>query len=165
MLLLFISLIWNSQTLIKEKVPQFLDAYRDRRSLSQYPFLETFTLDEVISIVTFRFSIIKPLVHYYISWALEKFAGKTKDPQSPMPEGTRLVHALCRFQLWCNVFGAGPYRFHSGRIRPFSPVEILKMFMDIYESWEVEELVCIHTFTKEMFSKVFDDNLLGCTSR
>ena len=150
-----------SKTWVKEKVPQFLESYQNRRSLSQYPLLKTIALDEDISIVTFHFSIIKPLAHYYASWALGNLAEKTKDLQSLMPlsktEETRLVRALYRFQLWCNVFGDGPYRFYPRRKLPIRPLEALKMFIDIYEPWEVEGVVCIHTFTKEMFNKVFDD--------
>lgn len=29
--------------------------------------------------------------------------------------------------------------------------------MGIYEPWEIEEIACIQTFTKEMFNQILDD--------
>lgn len=101
-------LVEFSKTRTEEKVTQFLESYKDR--CSQYLIPRTLTLDEVISMVTFHLAIIKSLAQHYAGWVLDNLTKETKDPQQsyePLSrtEETRVVRALYRFQLYCNLFG------------------------------------------------------------
>lgn len=58
-------LVEFSKTRTEEIITQFLESYGNSRFLPQYSFLKTLTLDQVISIVAFHLSIIKPLARYY----------------------------------------------------------------------------------------------------
>lgn len=148
-----------SATRTKEIVAQFLELYQDRHSSSFHcPFSNMLTLDEVISMVNFYASIVRPLMQYYTGWALDTLTEETKNPQSHQPvsrtEETRLVPGLYHFQLYCNLFGSS-YTCHSYfRVKG---VEILRIFMSVYEPWEVEEMLCIDVFAKAKFNQVFND--------
>lgn len=148
-----------SETRTTEIVTQFLEPYQNQHSSSSRPsLLNMLTLDEVISMVTFHTSVIKPLLQDYTGWALDTLTEQTKNPQSHQPlsrtEETRLVRGMYHFQLYCNLFGSSyacPWFF---RVRG---IEILRIFMSIYEPWEVEEMLCINAFAKEKLNKVFND--------
>lgn len=81
------------------------------------------------------------------------------EPLSEVEE-TRLLRALYRFQLCCNLFGVGRLRA-SGEFRlswqRFQPVDILKLFICLFEPWEVEEIACIYAFASEKYDRVFED--------
>ena len=148
-----------SQTRTKETVAEFLESYQNRHSsLSHLSFSNMLTLEEVISMVTFYTSIVKPLMQYYTSWALDTLIEETKNPQSHQPlsrtEKARLVRGLYHYQLYCNLFGAN---YCCESFLGFQAIEILKIFISLYEPWEVEEMVCIYAFAKEKFNQVFDD--------
>lgn len=92
---------------------------------------------------------------------MDNLSGETKNPPNHWPlsitEETRLVRALYRFQLYCNIFGVGCYPFRQCRL-DIRPVDFLGLFLGIYEPWEAEEFLCVHLFATERFNKVFDDN-------
>ncbi|OJJ87649.1 uncharacterized protein ASPGLDRAFT_63789 [Aspergillus glaucus CBS 516.65] len=140
-------LVEFSKTRTEEIITQFLESYGNSRFLSQYSFLKTLILDQVISIVAFHLSIIKPLARYYAGWTVVNLAKDTKDTQDYLSlsstEETRLTRALYRFQLYCNLFGVSCYRSR-------------RQWMLEFES-EVEEIACIYTFAKTTFNQVFDD--------
>lgn len=93
---------------------------------------------------TFHFSIIKSLVSYYSS--REQLNCLTKSP-SPLSntEETRIVHALYRFQLYCNLFGVGHCKSPTRRLE-FRDDDIVRLYLDVFEPWEVEEMACIFVF-------------------
>lgn len=62
------------------------------------------------------------------------------------------MRALYRFQLYCNLFGVSQYKVDHQWMLRFQDEDILRIFMDIYEPWEVEEIACIYAFTKEKFN-------------
>lgn len=145
-----------------ESVSQFLKSYQDRRSGSQYSVIsDTLTVDDIVRIVAFHSSIIKPLVRHYTAWALDNLSKEAGDPQNheslSITEETRLMRALYRFQLCCNLFGVGRYRSYLQPRLGFDSVGILKIFICIFEPWEVEEIACIYSFAKEKYNQIFDD--------
>ena len=139
------------------KITQFLKSYQDRRSSTQYSILtDRLTEDEAVGMAAFHSSIIKPLARRYTDWALANLADETKNSRSqPLnkTEETRLLRALYRFQLCCNLFGNANYgAFWQPMLR-----EILEMFLCIFEPWEVQEIACIYTFSKEKYNQIFND--------
>lgn len=118
---------------------------------------------EVISIWTFHRSVIKPLAQEYVGWVLGNLNNETTEStHSHQPlsstEETRIFRSLYRFELYCALFGVRYYR--SNRPQWFlelNPMDMLMMFMEIYEPWEVEEIICIYIFAREKIDKVFHD--------
>lgn len=149
-----------------ELIRQFLGTYQEKRSSasSHYPslFLRRLSLDQVISMVGFYASIIKPLARHYAGQMLENLAKHTMTPPSHEPlsktEETRIVRGLYRFQLYCCVFGVGNIPDHRCLSHPWigHGDVIFEIFMT-YEPWEAEEFLCIPDFSRRKFNKVFDD--------
>lgn len=101
-------------------------------------------------LVMFHLSVIRPFAKMYKDWALTNIENefKNSNPAAQNPplsrtEEIRIMRALYRFQLWCNLFG----RSESG----FDEVRILDMFFGHYEPWEVEEINSVHFFAKDGF--------------
>jgi hypothetical protein len=113
---------------------------------------------------TFYFAVIEPLTRNYVDWALTNLSEETKDSRDNEPlsiaEKTRLLRALYRFQLCCNLFGMGRLRdsgVPQSRSIRFKHVDILKLFICLFEPWEVEETACIYAFAKEKYERIFND--------
>jgi len=73
-------------------------------------------------------------------------------------EEMRLLRALYRFQLCCNLFGKGVDSsgwYHRGL--NFESVDILTIFLCLFEPWEIEEITCIYTFSKDMYNQIFSE--------
>ncbi|PYI09540.1 hypothetical protein BO78DRAFT_459039 [Aspergillus sclerotiicarbonarius CBS 121057] len=151
-----------SNTRNREAVTKLLEVYQEHCVLSENSRLsEELTTDEVLGMVTFHLSMIQPLVRQYTIWALGNLAqepqGLQSDTSLSMMEERRLFRSMYRFQLCCNLFGVGchgtPFSPRSG----FDSVHILRIFLSIFEPWEVEEIACIYTFAKERYNQIFDD--------
>lgn len=71
------------------------------------------------------------------------------------PETARLIRAIYRVQLWCNIFGfgMGPYKVPAS----VSRWEMACMFHETFEPWEVEEMLCIFQNMREMVESLFKD--------
>ncbi|OJJ81534.1 uncharacterized protein ASPGLDRAFT_76120 [Aspergillus glaucus CBS 516.65] len=131
-------------------VTQFLQSYKDRRSLSQHPSLkEMFAANELMSILSFHASVIVPLTQRYTDWALVNLANETKHMW--------VVRALYRFQLYCNLFGVGHDSWERNRWDDDENRDIFRIFPRIFKTWEIEEITCIYTFAMKKFDRVFDD--------
>ncbi|KAI0548091.1 hypothetical protein F4679DRAFT_585849 [Xylaria curta] len=147
-----------AKTRTREGVSRFLKVYQDQRSSI---FTESLTEDTAVSMVTFFSSTIKPLVGHYTRWALANLANETGNSHNHEPlsktEEIRLMRALYRFQLCCNLFGRGyngtPWLLDA----PFRSLDILNIFFCIFEPWEIEEIAFIHTFVKEKYDQIFRD--------
>ncbi|KAL2691237.1 hypothetical protein Neosp_001618 [[Neocosmospora] mangrovei] len=84
------------------------------------------------------------------NWAFTNITNEFKksNPTAENPllsrtERIRIMRALYRFQLWCNLFG----RSETG----FDEVRILDMFFGLYEPWEVEEINSVYHFARDGF--------------
>lgn len=146
----------------REVISSSLTLYQDWRNAPQQAKLPTeLTEQEAISMIAFHSSIVNPLAKYYTTWALNNLAGEDGGLQSHAPlsctEQTRLMRALYRFQLSCNLFGRGHF---ASTLQPplrFEAVDILSMFLCLFEPWEAEEIGCINTFAKEKYDQVSTD--------
>ncbi|KAK4234785.1 hypothetical protein C8A03DRAFT_37412 [Achaetomium macrosporum] len=148
-----------SDTRTKESVAEFLKAYQDRRSSATYSIEdEALTEDEAAAMIAFHFTVIEPLSKRFTNWALGHLADETGGSPHHKPlsatEETRVMRAMYRFQLCCNLF-------HERYDRPLrhnlDPIDVVKLFFCLFEPWEVEEVVCIHNFSKHEFDRIFRD--------
>lgn len=154
-----------SKTRDYRNVTQFLQYYKDlhNRSSSQYLSLkELLDMDGIMSMMSFHTSIIMPLCRHYAGWALTNLAEKTdkefpeshnKHPILSRTEELRLVRALYRYQLYCNLFGVGESGCYEQSYT--DDKNLFKGFLHIYKSWEIEEIACIYTFTMKNFDRIF----------
>ncbi|KAI9773741.1 MAG: hypothetical protein M1839_002012 [Geoglossum umbratile] len=147
------------------EVTQFLHSYKEQHTSAHnsHP-IEHLAKAQVVRMATFYFSIIAPLARHYVNWALTNLSKMTKGSLDngllSKAEETRVHRALYRFQLYCNLFGAGRFIASRPAIRSwhsFESIDILREFICIYEPWEVEEIACIYDFAKEKFNQIFND--------
>ncbi|KAK9442410.1 hypothetical protein VB005_03470 [Metarhizium brunneum] len=146
----------------RENVTGFLKLYQDQRGATEQPLLpRDVGEDEAVGMVMFHNSIVQPLARYYFTWLLGNLAREQGALQSHEPpsrtEETRLMRAMYRFQLSCNLFGKGK---HAPTLSPplgFESADILRLFLCLFEPWEVEEIACINTFVTEKYDRVFSD--------
>jgi hypothetical protein len=84
-------------------------------------------------------------------------AGREGYPQKrpSRSEAVRLVRALYRVQMWCNIFGygMGPNKDPASIDR----WEVACMFYETFEPWEVEEMICIFQHMRNMIKDLFND--------
>ncbi|KID81869.1 hypothetical protein MGU_10780 [Metarhizium guizhouense ARSEF 977] len=146
----------------RENVTGFLKLYQDQRGVTEQPLLpRDIGEDEAVGMVMFHNAIVQPLARYYLTWSLENLAREEGAVQSHEPpsrtEETRLMRAMYRFQLSCNLFGRGKYAPTLSPPLGFESSGILQLFLCLFEPWEVEEIACINTFATEKYDRVFSD--------
>ena len=149
-----------------KSVNHLLESYSDNRSLPYSLLEEMLTMDEVISIISFHFSIAMPLAKSNTTRVLNNLAKETwnEPPQShdellSRTEETRLVRSLYRFLLYCNLFGVSHcpnYREHPSR-EIDDDNNIFERFLYIYEPWEIEEMACAFTFSQQKYGQIFNN--------
>ncbi|KAI8689443.1 hypothetical protein NCS56_00207800 [Fusarium sp. Ph1] len=135
----------------EDAIPRFLKDYRRLRSSLDFSLLEKgLTRNDMSELAVFYLFVVQPFTKMYKNWAFINIANDFKDPktaaQNPpltLTEEMRIMRALYRFQLWCNLFGHS----ESG----FVEVRILDMFFGLYEPWEVEEINSVHFFATDGF--------------
>lgn len=147
-----------SKTRTPKSVTRLLQSYKNR----DLSLKDAFNINDIMSIMSFHTSIIMPLARHYIGWAFNNLAKETKkDPlqsyNEPLSraEETRLVRALYRFQLYCNLFGVGHDHWQRSRWNDDEDKNIFKIFLGIYESWEVEEIACVYAFATIKIGQIF----------
>ncbi|KAL2178450.1 uncharacterized protein P884DRAFT_276976 [Thermothelomyces heterothallicus CBS 202.75] len=134
----------------------FMDNYVALRSVSLNQLLaEVITSeDDLAAMASFYCSVAGPLVQQFAALFLRHL-----DPSLPVGslsriERTRLLRALYRFQLYCNLFGVGPRGYCSQP--PLDISEILPFFFCVFRPWEIEEIHCIYIIMREKYEAVFD---------
>ena len=112
--------------------------------------------------VRFHWFVAAPLARQYTHWALSNLRSECAvelDVSEALSdtEETRLMRSLYRFQLCCTLFGKSRLGIPPVIGDKFESVEILVLFLSLFEPWEVEELACIYAFAKEKYEQVFRD--------
>ncbi|KAJ5679321.1 hypothetical protein N7462_007565 [Penicillium macrosclerotiorum] len=163
------SLVYQSSSLGFAKardggtVALLLESYQDRRTKPQpLDLTDRISLDELSAQVKFYFFVIKPLLRRYASSALDSLTEVSDIPHQhttlSRSEKTRIVRALYRFQLCCNLFGVGNHKdFSLRRLEYETNSDLMSTFMGMFEPWEVEEIACIEAFSRYNYNRIFDD--------
>ncbi|PYH28440.1 uncharacterized protein BO87DRAFT_451482 [Aspergillus neoniger CBS 115656] len=148
-----------SEARTSDNILQFCQSLKERRSSSKFSNLtEDLTREDAKDMMAFHFDVIKPFAKHYAEWALSNLA---KEPEAshtkvdePLSESEefRIIRALYRFQICCNLFGLGPHQDHvSGDYQSYLFVKIRKIcqFLEsLYHPWELEELYSINLFAE-----------------
>lgn len=135
-------------------------AYWERRSSTTYSISdEALTEDEAAAIAAFHFTIIEPLSERFTVKTLGILADETGGPPYHKPlsstEEVRVIRAMYRFQLCCNLFHERRHQF----MQPLDlgSIDVIKLYFCLFEPWEVEEVVCIYAFARDEFDRIFRD--------
>ncbi|KAK3305233.1 uncharacterized protein B0T15DRAFT_555182 [Chaetomium strumarium] len=132
----------------------------------RFPFLPRNTIlqlpacsvEDLTGISGFFFSAIRPLLQKVPEMFLQVAPpGVVVDPVSTL-ETRRIMRALYRFELWCNLYGAGSDACPNYPPLPRGgPIGLLENFFEVYQPWEREEIACVYTMLFEMYEGIFDD--------
>ena len=142
----------------RESVAEFLKAEWDPRTSATSSILDkALTDNEVVAMAAFHFTVIEPLVERFTSWALGRLAIETGRSPHHKPlsttEEARVVRAMYRFQLCCNLFHERRLRFQLH----LDSIDVAELFFFLIEPWEAEQVTCVHAFAKDEFDRIFLD--------
>ncbi|KAJ4312574.1 hypothetical protein N0V84_009857 [Fusarium piperis] len=137
---------------LEDTAPELLKHYRRLRSSPDFSLLgQELTGNDMADLAMYYLSVIRPFTEMYRDWALTNAAEDCKIDQTEahnaplsLTEQLRIMRALYRFQLWCNLFGSPEHSIDK--------VDILDMFFGLYEPWEVEEINSVHAFATDVFT-------------
>ncbi|KAK3291496.1 uncharacterized protein B0H64DRAFT_409148 [Chaetomium fimeti] len=136
-----------------EVIGLFIDDYVALRTATPELILEGCTEETLIDIASFYHSLARPLVLQSAALFCHALDPYFEVGDLSQAEQKRLLRALYRFQLHCNLFGEGRWgRRGEGEI---GWEEQLSLFFSIYQSWEAEELYCIYTLIENKYEEVF----------
>ncbi|KAF5671877.1 hypothetical protein FDENT_10723 [Fusarium denticulatum] len=134
-----------SSTRARQKVLLYIEDYKQQRSegtesLRQPPE------EDVTRIATFHTSIMRALMEHYAAWARANLKGLSEPTELSRTEERRILRGLYRFQIFCGLFGPPRgcgYYFSEDNI---NSEQRLQLLLDVYEPWEIEEILCINAF-------------------
>lgn len=153
-----------ARTRTPDTVTQFVQSYQHQRASANTSYFNRHTTEEeAISVAAFYSSIIKPLARCYVNWTLTHLHDETKysrdDRSLSTTEEIRLLRALYRFQLCCHLFGLsrlGSRKVISLSRERFESDDILRLFLCLFEPWEIEEIACFYAFVTDKYDAIFN---------
>lgn len=133
----------------------YLASYHAKRSALTEILPDVPSTRRIMSILTFYTSTIRPMLQQYLSWTSDYRGVMSVRDQLSKTERRRILRSFYRFQYFCNMFGELPGGEKGGRI--LESEERLALFFQHFEPWEVEEILCINTFTHSKFESIYDN--------
>ncbi|KAF4337256.1 hypothetical protein FBEOM_8845 [Fusarium beomiforme] len=140
----------------REKVLLFIKDYKLQRERASETLSDQPLEEDIIAIASFHSSVIRGLLEHYSTWARANLEGLSEPQALSRIEERRIIRGLYRFQLFCSLFGAVRGRasfFEDGILKS---EERLNLFLDEYEAWEIEEILCINVFVQAKYPSVFE---------
>lgn len=153
-------------------VTDFLDLYGWwRYTHSPIAMLKSVSLAEIRWIMCNHTSTVRPLTtrfanmtleglkyyyaHYVEPWEREADSEESQAPRPAMvwpddvrrTERTRILRAIYRFQIFCNLFG-------GKQSQSFTSEEIQQIFLCQFDAWEIEEMNCFSECINKMWANV-----------
>ncbi|KAL2262529.1 hypothetical protein VTK26DRAFT_1059 [Humicola hyalothermophila] len=151
----------TSATLYSPPRPPPLDAVREfienHASLRFAPpelVLQGCTLAELLEMAAFHQSLAQPLALKCSAMFLQHLDSALEVGSLSSIEQTRLLRALYRFQLYCNLFGQGPNPGQYPSVAMLDPPETLALFFGPLNPWEVEEIDCIYKLIRNKYNAI-----------
>ncbi|KAH6838509.1 hypothetical protein B0I37DRAFT_387065 [Chaetomium sp. MPI-CAGE-AT-0009] len=130
----------------------FMDTYQKHRSQPSTIASEC-TAADIVGMATFYWSTVGPLMQEIPQRLLHNLDPSLQIGHLSGVERERLLRALYRFQMWCNLYGTDPGAVAGSR--SVQPIEMLMHFFRVFEPWEIEEISCIHALFMDMYDHIF----------
>ncbi|KAF5582554.1 hypothetical protein FPANT_8485 [Fusarium pseudoanthophilum] len=143
-------------TRTRQKVLLYVEDYKHQRSegiesLAQPPE------EDVIRITSFHASAIRYLMQEYTAWTHANLEGLSEPKGLSSTETRRIARGLYRFQIFCSLFGpasGGDNYFYDDMI--LNADRRLQQLLDLYEAWEIEEILCINAFVHAKYRPLLE---------
>ncbi|KAK3940186.1 hypothetical protein QBC46DRAFT_435200 [Diplogelasinospora grovesii] len=152
----------------RDEIIEFAKRWKTKRCQSPYSLLsEQLTEADAVGMTNFYFSVMRRLVRIYSRWAQPTH--RSLDYNKAVhdfyfdiylygvsrSEEIRMLRALYRFQLSCNLFGATHEWSRDREMPHWDDRDIRELFFDNFEPWEVEEWMCIYFFLEHGYIRTF----------
>ena len=108
---------------------------------------------DLIGMAAFYTSTIQPLLQRVPAMFLRNLDRSLQTGCLSKTERVRMLRALYRFQLWCNLHGTSDIAVT--RDRAVDRVDMLMYFFEVFEPWESEEISCIHELFLDVYDRIF----------
>ena len=108
---------------------------------------------DLIGMAAFYSSTIQPLFQRVPAILLRNLDRSLQPGHLSKTERARILRALYRFQLWCNLHGTSDIA--AARDRAVDPLDMLKYFFEVFEPWETEEISRIHELFLDLYDRIF----------
>lgn len=135
---------------------QFIQNYTSLRSAMPELVLEDCTLADLVDMAAFHQSVARPLSVKCAALFLQNLDPSLEVDGLSGTEQIRLLRALYRFQLYCNLFGQGPKPGQRRKVARLDPAETLALLFGSLKPWEVEEIDSIYTLVRSKYDAVPD---------
>ncbi|KAK0653991.1 hypothetical protein QBC41DRAFT_61008 [Cercophora samala] len=156
----------NEQRL--DSVQAMIDAYLRARSSGRSAFIDLVTRlnnSQLDDMVHFHRRVVSSLIQLYSRWAFSNLVLQIEGESSQNTEAAcllsstetlRIMRAMYRYQLICNLFGRGPYSaslYSSYSLSGYN--DIFQAFLSTFTAFEIEEVRCIFDYAVDCYDKVF----------
>jgi hypothetical protein len=148
----------NPYELQLETITLFIDNHVTLRSAAPDVILEECcTEEDLIGMTAFYDSVARPLTGEFATRFLSRLDNTSVDAANNLTgtEFTRLLRALYRYQLYCNLFGQGSDGYYR-KVPRVQSGHHLDIFFCIFKPWEIEEIYCIYILLRNTYSDVLD---------
>ncbi|KAK3295339.1 uncharacterized protein B0H64DRAFT_459470 [Chaetomium fimeti] len=132
----------------------FMDTYQEHRAQPSIIAGECAAAD-VMGMATFYWSTVGPLMQKIPQKLLHNLDPSLQLGHLSRVEEERILRALYRFEMWCNLYGTKPGA--AAGSQSVQPIEMLMYFFQVFEPWEIEEISCIHALLMDMYDHIFVD--------
>ncbi|KAK3902868.1 hypothetical protein C8A05DRAFT_33406 [Staphylotrichum tortipilum] len=130
-----------------------------RRGMTPTVLLAPAMEDELVVMAGFYFSVVSPLVGEVARLAWRRLEPGREGCEVGGLSGTeteRITRALYRFQLYCNLWGAGERSGPPRAVAGVAVEERLEWFFCLLRPWEVEEVDCVYTVLDAKYEEWFE---------
>ncbi|KAF5981523.1 hypothetical protein FCOIX_4171 [Fusarium coicis] len=140
----------------RQKVLQYVEDYKQQRADGAQSLPQP-SEDDVVRIASFHTSVIRYLMQEYAVWAHANLEDLSEPKELSRTEERRILRGLYRFQIFCGLFGparGGGYFFDEDSL--LNPERMLQLLLNLYEPWEIEEILCINAFVHAKYRAFFE---------
>lgn len=139
-----------------EDIKLFLEKYAGMHTAPPDVILEEFIEDDLIDMAGFYHALARPLVLQCATLFRHNLDPSLQVECPSKTEQMRLLRALYRFQIYCNLFGAGTWGYRKVPPLEDGHAQRLADFFCIFRPWEIEEIDCIYTLVSDKYEQVFE---------
>ncbi|KAG7289920.1 hypothetical protein NEMBOFW57_006297 [Staphylotrichum longicolle] len=131
----------SRDVLSPEAARQFIDEYVALRAVPPDVILQKHCTEEnLLGMAAFYDSVAQPLTPVCATLFLNRLNPCQGEVSLSATESARLLRALYRYQLYCNLFGEGTRG--SREVPELAHGEHLDLFFCLFKPWEIEEIYC-----------------------
>lgn len=138
-----------------EAIRRFIDKYVTLRAAPPDVILQQpSTEEDLLGMAAFYDSVGQPLTPVSATLFLNRLDPSAEEGSLSTTESARLLQALYRYQLYCNLFGEGTKG--SREVPELAHGEHLDLFFCLFKPWEIEEIYCIYVLLRDTYSDILD---------